>query len=113
MLDEIEQQMNGLGIDTSTPQPDAYADVPELTDEELAMFWPWGQYDVTGWEVPVEEPIPMEQAPEAIPEMPAYDIEELKIDISPMLSWLPKEQLADLVIWIWQERTNLNSNNQL
>lgn len=107
-LDAIQEQMAGLGIDMSQPnQPmmpgyDMWGS--ELTDEELAMFAPGGEF---GEEI-VEESV--EEAPTDI--MPEYDMEELKIDIHPMLSWLPKEQLADLIIWIGQERNTLNSNNE-
>lgn len=104
MLEEIEQQMAWLWLDTSTPQ-DPYASVPELTEEDLAMFGPGGEFDVTQVEAQPEVEAPVD-------EMPAYDMEELKMDISPMLSWLPKAELADLIIWIWQERNNFNSNNE-
>lgn len=111
-LDAIQEQMAGLGIDVwgeQLPMDMSWMwgyDMggQELTDEELAMFQPWGQF----WE-PVEEAAPWD-LPEDV--MPEYDMEELKIDISPMLSWLPKEQLADLIIWIGQEWSNFNSNNE-
>ena len=113
-LDAIQEQMAWLGIDVGWQQwmpIDAYGmwgydmwGSDELTDEELAMFQP-------GWEFgePVEEAAPWDMPADVMPE---YDMEELKIDISPMLSWLPKDALADLIIWIGQERTNLNSNNE-
>ena len=79
-LDAIQQQMAALGIDVS---PDAQAQAPmydeavALTPEDEAMFAPGGQYAI-------------EETVEAVPtegelQMPAYDIEELKIDIQPML----------------------------
>jgi len=109
-LDAIQEQMAWLGIDVGGEQMpmDPYAmwgyDMwgQELTDEELAMFQPGWEY----WE-PVQEAMPWEMPADVMPE---YDMEELKIDITPMLSWLPKEALADLIIWIGQEWTNLNSN---
>lgn len=109
-LDAIQEQMAWLWIDMSSPQqPDMstwWFDMwgQELTDEELAMFAPGWEF----WE-PVEETV-VEESTES--EMPEYDMEELKIDISPMLSWLPKEELADLIIWIGQEWNNFNSNNE-
>jgi len=111
-LDAIQEQMAWLGIDMSNPQQEDIWYVPEydmgwaeLSDEELAMFGPWGELDVSQQ---------VTEAPSETPEdvMPEYDIEELKIDISPMLSWLPKEELADLIIWIGQEWNNFNSNNE-
>lgn len=42
-------------------------------------------------------------------EMPAYDIEELKIDIQPMLQGLPKEEFANLIIWMSEQFTLLNN----
>ena len=111
-LDAIQEQMAWLGIDMwgeQMPMDMAWMwgyDMwgQELTDEELAMFEPGWEF----WE-PIDTPAE-EWAPADV--MPEYDMEELKIDISPMLSWLPKDALADLVIWIGQERTNLNSNNE-
>ena len=105
-LDAIQQQMAALGIDVS-PQAQAQApmyneaDMP--TEEELAIFWPGG-------ELAVEEQI------ETIPtegelQMPAYDIEELKIDIQPMLHWLPKEEFANLIIWMAEQFNLLNSQD--
>lgn len=108
-LDAIQEQMAWLGIDMWDSAQGWYVPAfdmwgQELTDEELAMFEPGWEF----WE-PVETP-----AEEWMPAdvMPEYDMEELKIDITPMLSWLPKDALADLIIWIGQERTNLNSNNE-
>jgi hypothetical protein len=43
--------------------------------------------------------------------MPAYDIEELKIDIGPMLQWLPKEEFANLIIRMAEQFNLLNSQN--
>jgi hypothetical protein len=67
------------------------------------MFAPGGEY---GIEEPVEEVPPMEIPAEW--EMPAYDIEELKIDIQPMLQWLPKEEFANLIIWTSEQYNILN-----
>lgn len=110
-LDAIQEQMAWLGIDMWNNQQQVMDSMgwfdmwgQELTDEELAMFAPGWEF---GEEV-VEESI--EETPTDV--MPEYDIEELKIDISPMLSWLPKEELADLIIWIGQEWNNFNSNNE-
>jgi len=111
-LDAIQEQMAWLGIDVGWEQMsmDPYAmwgyDMwgQELTDEELAMFQP-------GWEFgeQVEEAAPWDLPADV---MPPYDMEELKIDITPMLSWLPKDALADLIIWIGQEWSTLNSNTE-
>ena len=105
-LDAIQQQMAALGIDVS---PEAQAQAPMYdesampTDEELAMFWPGG-------ELAVEEQI--EEVPtEGELEMPDYDIEELKIDIQPMLQWLPKEEFANLIIWMAEQFNLLNAQN--
>lgn len=102
-LDAIQNQMAALGIDVS-PTPEE--EIPmgwELSDEELAMFWP-------GWELDVsmEEEAPMEAPVEGSIEMPEYDIEELKIDIQPMLQWLPKEEFANLIIWMSEQFNVLN-----
>ena len=105
-LDAIQEQMAALGIDVS---PEAQAEAPmydesiALTPEDEAMFAP-------GWELAVEEVV--EEAPtEGELEMPAYDIEELKIDIRPMLQWLPKEEFANLIIWMAEQFNLLNQEN--
>ena len=81
-LDAIQQQMAALGIDVS---PEAQAQAPmydeavALSPEDEAMFAPGG-------ELAIEEIAPVETTEGELPiEMPAYDIEELKIDIQPML----------------------------
>ena len=107
-LDAIQQQMAALGIDVS---PEAQAEAPMydetvmLTPEDEAMFAPGGELAVeeTIEEIPTEGELPME--------MPAYDIEELKIDIQPMLQWLPKEEFANLIIWMSEQFNLLNSEN--
>lgn len=104
-LDAIEQQMAALGIDVSSPtqQAPVYDEAVALTPEDEAMFAP-------GWELAVEETI--EEVPtEGELQMPAYDIEELKIDIQPMLQWLPKEEFANLIIWMAEQFNLLNSEN--
>lgn len=104
-LDAIQQQMAALGIDVS---PEAQAQAPmydeavALTPEEEAMFAP-------GWELATEEVV--ETTEGELPEMPAYDIEELKLDIQPMLQWLPKEEFANLIIWMAEQFNLLNSEN--
>lgn len=107
-LDAIQQQMAALGIDVS---PEAQAQAPMydeqamLSPEDEAMFAP-------GWELAIEETI--EEVPtegELSQEMPAYDIEELKIDIQPMLQWLPKEEFANLIIWMAEQFNLLNQDN--
>ena len=79
-LDAIQEQMAALGIDVS-PQAQAqapmYDDSVALTPEDEAMFAPGG-------ELAIEEPATSVPT-EGELEMPAYDIEELKIDIQPML----------------------------
>lgn len=107
-LDAIQQQMAALGIDVS---PEAQAQAPMYdesampTEEELAMFWPGGELAIEEQieEVPAEGELPTE--------MPAYDIEELKIDIQPMLQWLPKEEFANLIIWMAEQFNLLNSQD--
>lgn len=107
-LDAIQQQMAALGIDVS---PEAQAQAPTydesvtLTPEEEAMFAPGGELAIEESieEIPAEGELPME--------MPAYDIEELKIDIQPMLQWLPKEEFANLIIWMSEQFNLLNSEN--
>ena len=104
-LDAIQQQMAALGIDVSSPTQEApmYDEAVWLTPEDEAMFAPGG-------ELAVEETI--EEVPtEGELEMPAYDIEELKIDIQPMLQWLPKEEFANLIIWMAEQFNLLNSEN--
>ena len=104
-LDAIQQQMAALGIDVSNPTQQApmYDETAWLTPEDEAMFAPGGE-------------LALEEAQEQIPtegelEMPAYDIEELKIDIQPMLHWLPKEEFANLIIWMAEQFNSLNSEN--
>ena len=80
-LDAIQQQMAALGIDVSPEaQPEApmYDESSMLTPEDEAMFAPGG-------ELAVEEAMEPAAPTEGELEMPAYDIEELKIDIQPML----------------------------
>ena len=104
-LDAIQQQMAALGIDVS---PEAQAQAPMydetaiLTPEDEAMFAPGG-------DLAIEEAIETEG--ELPLEMPAYDIEELKIDIQPMLQGLPKEEFANLIIWMAEQFNLLNSEN--
>lgn len=101
-LDAIQQQMAALGIDVSweTPQAPMYDDTATLTPEDEAMFAPGG-------ELALEEAV--EETEGELPEMPAYDIEELKIDIQPMLQWLPKEEFANLIIWMAEQFNLLNN----
>lgn len=107
-LDAIQQQMAALGIDVS---PEAQAQAPmydeaaSLSPEDEAMFAPGGELAVEGMteEVPTEGELPTE--------MPAYDIEELKIDIQPMLQWLPKEEFANLIIWMAEQFNLLNAQD--
>ena len=107
-LDAIQQQMAALGIDVS---PEAQAQAPMydeqamLSPEDEAMFAP-------GWELAIEETIEETPTEGELPqEMPAYDIEELKIDIQPMLQWLPKEEFANLIIWMAEQFNLLNQDN--
>ncbi len=102
-LDAIQQQMAALGIDVwATPEQSIPSWDPTLSEEDIAMFWPGGQYAI---EEEVVEETPIED------EMPAYDIEELKIDIQPMLQWLPKDEFANLIIWMSAQYDILNQNN--
>lgn len=105
-LDAIQQQMAALGIDVSSPTQEApmYDEGVWLTPEDEAMFAPGG-------ELAVEEVMPEPLPTEGELEMPAYDIEELKIDIRPMLQWLPKEEFANLIIWMAEQFNLLNSEN--
>lgn len=102
-LDAIQQQMAALGIDVSPEQQQApmYDDVM-LTETDEAMFAPGGELalEETVETLPMEGELPVE--------MPAYDIEELKIDIQPMLQWLPKEEFANLIIWMSEQFNLLN-----
>lgn len=107
-LDAIQQQMAALGIDVS---PDAQTQAPMydetamLSPEDEAMFAPGGELAIEEQyeENPAEGELPLE--------MPEYDIEELKIDIQPMLQWLPKEEFANLIIWMSEQFNLLNSQN--
>ena len=105
-LDAIQQQMAALGIDVSPEaQAPMYDEAPMLSPEDEAMFAP-------GWELAIEETIEEVPAEGELPqEMPAYDIEELKIDIQPMLQWLPKEEFANLIIWMAEQFNLLNQDN--
>lgn len=101
-LDAIQQQMAALGIDVSSPTQQApMYDDAWLTVEDEAMFAPGGELAIeeTVEEVPTEGEL----------QMPAYDIEELKIDIQPMLQWLPKEEFANLIIWMAEQFNLLNN----
>lgn len=106
-LDAIQQQMAALGIDVSpeAQQAPMYDETAMLSPEDEAMFAP-------GWELAIEEQVEEVPAEGELPqEMPAYDIEELKIDIQPMLEWLPKEEFANLIIWMAEQFNLLNSQN--
>lgn len=107
-LDAIQEQMAALGIDVSPqaqPQAPMYDESAMLSPEDEAMFAP-------GWQYAVEEPMPAEAAPtEGELQMPEYDLEELKIDIQPMLQWLPKEEFANLIIWMAEQFSLLNAQN--
>jgi hypothetical protein len=94
-------------VSPEAQQAPMYDESAILTPEDEAMFAP-------GWEYAVEEEIPAEvmSAEGELPqEMPAYDIEELKIDIQPMLQWLPKEEFANLIIWMAEQFNLLNAEN--
>jgi hypothetical protein len=43
--------------------------------------------------------------------MPEYDVDALKMDIAPFLQWLPKEEYANLILWISEQWNILNNNN--
>lgn len=106
-LDAIQQQMAALGIDVSpqTQQAPMYDETVMLSPEDEAMFAPGGELAIeeTVEEVPTEGEL----------QMPAYDIEELKIDIQPMLQWLPKEEFANLIIWMAEQFNLLNSTLEI
>ena len=106
-LDAIQQQMAALGIDVSpeAQQAPMYDESVALAPEDEAMFAPGGELAVEGQieEIPTEGELPQE--------MPAYDIEELKIDIQPMLQWLPKEEFANLIIWMAEQFNLLNTQD--
>lgn len=98
-LDAIQEQMKALGIDVSPNKkadnfvPTYQLDNPELTEEELAKF--------------------KEEAPKGEgDDMPEYDFEQLKIDMSPMLAGLPKDVLADYIMWIVHEWESLNLKDE-
>lgn len=96
-LDAIQAQMANLGVDVSAPEqmpqqdfvPSYDVENPELTEADIAML-----------SAPAEEEVPM------------YDMDELKIDIGPMLQWLPKDELADLIIWISEQWSILNESDE-
>lgn len=105
-LDAIQEQMAALGIDVSPEtqaQAPMYDESAMLSPEDEAMFAPGGELAIEESieEVPTEGELPTE--------MPAYDIEELKIDIQPMLQWLPKEEFANLIIWMAEQFNLLNN----
>ena len=106
-LDAIQQQMAALGIDVSpeAQQAPMYDESAVLAPEDEAMFAPGGELAVEEQieEIPAEGELPQE--------MPAYDIEELKIDIQPMLQWLPKEEFANLIIWMAEQFNLLNTQD--
>lgn len=105
-LDAIQQQMAALGIDVSpeTQQAPTYEDV-DVTEEDMAMFAPGG-------ELAIEETVETMPTEGELPEeMPAYDVEELKIDIQPMLQGLPKEEFANLIIWMAEQFNLLNNTD--
>ena len=121
-LDAIQQQMAALGIDVSPEaqaQAPVYDEAAMLSPEDEAMFAPGGQYAVEDYwmgapmtDVGMADPTMMAPTEGELPlEMPAYDIEELKIDIQPMLQWLPKEEFANLIIWMAEQFNLLNSEN--
>ena len=121
-LDAIQEQMAALGIDVS---PEAQAQAPMydesamLSPEDEAMFAPGGEYAIDDYWMETPMPDTGMADPSMIPptegelpiEMPAYDIEELKMDIQPMLHWLPKEEFANLIIWMAEQFSLLNSEN--
>lgn len=116
-LDAIQQQMAALGIDVS-PEAQAQAPVYDetimLTPEDEAMFAPGWQYAIEEYwmeEPTIDQSMWVSTEGELPLEMPAYDIEELKIDIQPMLQWLPKEEFANLIIWMAEQFSLLNSQN--
>lgn len=99
-LDAIQQQMASLGIDVSPEQPMPPQDYvpsyqmedPNLTQEDMAMLESYPNPDEV-W-------------------MPEYDLEALEMDIAPFLQWLPKEEYANLILWISEQWNILNNNNQ-
>lgn len=98
-LDAIQAQMAGLGIDVSPNQqmpqqeyvPSYQLEDPTLTQQDMAALESYPNPDEVG--------------------MPEYDVDALKMDIAPFLQWLPKEEYANLILWISEQWNILNNNN--
>lgn len=98
-LDAIQAQMAWLGIDVSPNQqmpqqeyvPSYQLEDPTLTQADMETLNSYPNPDEVG--------------------MPEYDIDALKMDISPFLQWLPKDEYANLILWISEQWSVLNNNN--
>lgn len=75
----------------------------QLSEELPSDFNP-NDYAVE-WEITVSSPTDNW-------EMPKYTIEDLKIDIEPMLFDLNSDEINDLVMWILESWRSMKSNNQ-
>lgn len=99
-LDAIQAQMANLGIDVSPNQaqpqqeyvPSYQMEDPTLTQQDIDTINSYPNPDAVG--------------------MPEYDLEALEMDIAPFLQWLPKEEYANLILWISEQWNILNNNNQ-
>ena len=100
-LDAIQAQMASLGIDVSPNQqmpqqeygPSYQMEDPTLTQQDIATLESYPNPDEVG--------------------MPEYDLEALEMDIAPFLQWLPKEEYANLILWISEQWNILNNNNNI
>lgn len=100
-LDAIQAQMANLGIDVSPNQqmpqqeyvPSYQMEDPTLTQQDIDTINSYPNPEAT-W-------------------MPEYDLEALEMDIAPFLQWLPKEEYANLILWISEQWNILNNNNTI
>lgn len=97
-LDAIQQQMMDLWIDVSPSQQavPTYDDTAMLSPEEEAMFQPGWAYG---------EPMPQEAMPQEMAMPEQTGLEQIQSTIAPMIQWMPKEQFADLIIWMAQQQS--------
>lgn len=100
-LDAIQAQMANLGIDVSPNQ--------QMPQQEYVPSYQMEDPTLTQQDIDTINSYPSEEEPA----MPEYDLEALEMDIAPFLQWLPKEEYANLILWISEQWNILNNNNNI
>lgn len=100
-LDAIQAQMASLGVDVSPNQ--------QMPQQEYVPSYQLEDSTLTQQDIDTINSYPNEETVG----MPEYDLEALEMDIAPFLQWLPKEEYANLILWISEQWNILNNNNTI